>query len=69
MADRGDLVLPGNSAPGARFALLRIKCPKTRGRAARHQAARIDPPDLVEYLAAVFDQFTGGPEAMAGFRL
>ena len=57
MADRGDLVLPSDSAPGTRFALLRIKCPKTRGRAARHQAARIDPPDLVEYLAAVFDQF------------
>ena len=57
MADRSDLVLPGDSAPGTSFALLRIKYPKTRGRAARHQAARIDPPDLVELLAAVFEKF------------
>ena len=28
--------------------------PKTRGRAARHQAARVDPPDIIQLLSAVF---------------
>ena len=57
MAERKDLILPADMAPGTRFALLRIKYPKTRGRAARHQAARIDPPDMIELLAAVFGSF------------
>ena len=35
MATRADLVLPGDSAPGTSFALLRIRSPKTRGRAAK----------------------------------
>ena len=58
MAERKDLILPADMAPGTRFALLRIKYPKTRGRAARHQAARIDPPDMIELLAAVFGSFS-----------
>ena len=54
IATRGDLILPQDSAPGVNFALLRIRTPKTRGRAARHQAARIDPPDIVALLSATF---------------
>jgi len=54
MSSRAELVLPEDAAPGTDFALLRIKFPKTRGRAARHQAARIDPPDLIQLLSAVF---------------
>ena len=54
LATRGDLILPGDSAPGTDFALVRIRLPKTRGRAARHQAARIDPPDVVTLLTATF---------------
>ena len=54
MATRSDLILLQDSAPGVGFALLRIRSPKTRGRAARRQAARIDPPDIVELLTATF---------------
>ena len=53
-ASRRDLVLPDDAAPGTRHALLQIRAPKTRGRAARHQAARVDPQDIVELLATVF---------------
>ena len=54
LANRGDLVLPCDALPGTFFALLRIRTPKTRGRAARHQAARIDPLDIIKLLTAVF---------------
>jgi hypothetical protein len=54
IADRSDLFLLPDMAPGTAFALLRIKYPKTRGRAARHEAARVDPPDVVALLNAVF---------------
>jgi len=53
-AYRRDLILPQDASPGTLCALLRITTPKTRGRAARHQSARIDQSDLVEYLAHVF---------------
>ena len=56
-ATRGDLVLPRDSAPGTSFALLRIRLPKTRGLAARHQAARIDPEDVLALLTAVYGDF------------
>ena len=35
-ATRGDLIFPDDAAPGTHHALLKIKAPKTRGRAARH---------------------------------
>ena len=50
---RSDLVLPCDAAPGVRGAILQIRQPKTRGSAARHQAARIDPEDIVALLTAV----------------
>ena len=53
-ATRADLILPEDQAPGFSFALLRIKEPKTRGRHARHQAARIDQSDVVALLSAVY---------------
>ena len=53
-ACRDDLILPRDAAPGVRFALLRISAPKSRGRAAKHQAARVDPPDIINLLDAVF---------------
>ena len=56
-AFRRDLILPQDAAPGTLCALLRITTPKTRGRAARHQSARIDQSDLVEYLAVVFGHY------------
>ena len=36
----------------------RIIAPKTRGRAARHQTARVDQIDVVEYLEAVSGDFS-----------
>jgi len=51
---RADLVLPCDAAPGFPGAILQIRQPKTRGSAARHQAARIDPEDIVALLTAVF---------------
>ena len=56
-AKRGDLVLPFESAPGTKHILLKIRDPKTRGRVARHQAARIDPADLVSLIQAVFGRY------------
>ena len=49
-ASRRDLVLPDDAAPGTRH----VRALKTRGRAARHQAAGVDPQDIVELLATVF---------------
>ncbi len=54
MAQRSDLILPTDMAPGSSFALLRIKRPKTRGRAAKHQSARVDPADVVRLLTATY---------------
>ena len=39
-------------------ALLRIQNPKTRGRVARHQAARIDPAGIVFLVHAVFKDYS-----------
>ena len=57
-ATRADLVLPGDGIPGMRNILFKIKEPKSRGRAARHQAARIDPEDFVLLISAVFRNFS-----------
>ena len=59
-ATRSDLILPQDSAPGNGFLLLRIKDPKTRGRSARHQSARVDQEDLVAFLSAVYGPIGDG---------
>ena len=56
-ATRRDLVLPTDSAPDIDYILVRIKEPKSRGRAARHQSARIDPSDIVSLITKVFKGF------------
>eukprot|EP00435_Cladocopium_sp_Y103_P050220 s698_g15.t1 len=53
-ATRRDLVLPTDAAPGTSFALVMIHAPKTRGRAAKHQAARIDQSDVIAFLTAMY---------------
>ena len=53
-AVRGDLILPHESAPGINYILLRISEPKTRGRGARHQSAKIEPADIVALVTSVF---------------
>lgn len=55
MAQRKDLVLIKDSMPGINFILLRIKMPKTRGRSAKHQAARVDPIDMIQLITGVFE--------------
>jgi len=57
-ATRQDLILALDSAPGVWYALLLIRSPKTRGRAARHQSSRIDPEDVVCLLEAIFGRLT-----------
>ena len=54
MATRADLILPSDGVAGTNYILLRIKEPKTRGRGPRHQAARIDPQDLVQLIQVTF---------------
>lgn len=56
-ATRSDLILLCDSAPGSDFGLLRIRVPKTRGLAARHQAARLDPQDLLDLLTSVYADY------------
>lgn len=56
-ATRGDLILPCDAAPGTTYALLRILQPKTRGRLAKHQSARIDPIDIIRLLTAVYKNY------------
>ena len=53
-ACRKELVLPCDAVPGTTFALLIIRHPKTRGRTAKHQAARIDQEDVIAYLTAMY---------------
>ena len=53
-AKRVDLVLPRDVLFTQCFVLLRIQEPKTRLRMARHQAARVEPQDLVELIDLVF---------------
>ena len=57
---RSDLVLPEDASPGTTFALLRIRQPKTRGRSAKHQAARVDPVDVITLLSTVFAKLPAG---------
>ena len=59
MARRSDLVLPSDAAPGLHCILVKIRSPKTRGRSAKHQSARIDPIDIVKMVTAVYQNFDG----------
>ena len=51
---RCQLVLPKDVEHTADFILLQINEPKTRFRAARHQVARVDQPQLVKLIELVF---------------
>ena len=60
LARRSDLVLPSDGAPGTTYILMRIRTPKTRGRAAQHQAARVDAQDFVQLISKVFENLGRG---------
>ena len=72
VARRSDLILPEDSAPGVESVILKIRMPKTRGRAARHQSTRIDPVDVVCLLCIAFSNIPQGdllwPLSPATFR-
>ena len=53
-AVRSELLLPRDVGSTISFAILSIKEPKTRNVAARHQAARLDIPDLLALVQSVF---------------
>ena len=53
-ASRADLVLPSDVGNSVDFILLRIKEPKTRYRAARHQAGKLEQVDLMEVVKIGF---------------
>ncbi|CAE7635021.1 unnamed protein product, partial [Symbiodinium necroappetens] len=53
-ACRRDLLLPGDVCDTMAFALISISEPKTRFRAARHQSAKLDQPDLLEVVHLAF---------------
>ena len=53
-SSRSDLILPQDTAPGINYIWLKIKEPKTRGKHARHQAARVDQADIISLLTAVY---------------
>ena len=53
-ATRSDLLLPGDVEDTCGYALLSIAEPKTRFKAARHQVARLDQPDLLKLVVLAF---------------
>ena len=57
---RRHLVLPEDVLGSQAFALLRIEEPKTRRRAAKHQAAKVDLPDLLEIMVMSFAELPQG---------
>jgi hypothetical protein len=71
-ATRADLVLPGDAVAGTSFALLKVREPKTRGRHAKHQAARIDPVDVIQVLEVAYKNASGSsllwPQSSATLR-
>ena len=56
-ATRSDLTLPADLGGTIWFALLSIAEPKTRFRAARHQVARLDQPDLLRVVTMAFGHY------------
>ena len=53
-AQRKNLLLPSDVAGTINFFLVSIMEPKTRNTAARHQAAKLDSPDLLQFIEACF---------------
>ena len=51
------LILPGDVGRTEPFVLLQIEEPKTRFKAARHQVARVDQPQLVSLIESVFGTY------------
>ena len=54
-AKRRHLVLPADLAGSINYSLLQIEEPKTRFKAARHQVARLDQPELLKVVEIAFE--------------
>ncbi|CAE7293507.1 unnamed protein product, partial [Symbiodinium sp. KB8] len=65
-AVRSSLILPRDVLWTQRYVLLRIGEPKTRNRAARHQAAKLEPADLVQLVDCAFRHLPGGARLWPG---
>ena len=59
-ARRSDLLLPGDVWGTMHFCMISIQEPKTRFKAARHQAAKLDQPDLLAVVALAFSDLEPG---------
>ena len=57
---RSDLLLPSDVQGTSDYALLSIRNPKTRFSAARHQAVRVDQPNLLAILELVYQKVPAG---------
>jgi len=57
IATQVSFVMPGDSALGTAFALLRIRFPRKSGRLAKHQAACIESPDVLQLFEATYADF------------
>ena len=53
-ATRAELIMPRDFGSSFNYMLLQIKEPKTRFRAARHQVARLDQPQLMQVVEMAF---------------
>ena len=53
-ACRGNLIFPADAVYMQSFIPVRIDQPKTRGRHAKHQSAKLEPNDLVSVAALAF---------------
>ena len=71
-AHREDLTLPSDTFLALEFVLVSIQEPKTRLRAARHKAGRVDPPDIVRLIELAFAKWPARsrlwPYSSAAFR-
>ena len=59
-AKRRHLVLPADLAGSINYSLLQIEEPKTRFKAARHQVARLDQPELLKVVEIAFETLDPG---------
>ncbi|CAE7778977.1 unnamed protein product [Symbiodinium sp. CCMP2592] len=59
-ATRRDVVFPSDALWGQTYVLIKIQEPKTRGRAARHQSAKLEPYDLIEVCRLAFEALPKG---------
>ena len=66
-ATRVHLVFPADALWTQAFILVKIDEPRTRGRAAKHRAAKLEPSDLVPFVSLAFEESPEDFEVVASF--